>query len=108
MFLDIKCVSTTLPDFLGYFISLIYLGIRIGIPLLLIIVGMFDMGKAIVAKKEEDVKKAQGLLVKKLIVALIVFLLPYFVELIVKIATKDNDIVDCIKNLIDYRTNLFK
>lgn len=107
MFLDIICVGTTLPDFLGYFISLIYVAIRIGVPLLLIIAGMFDLGKAIVAKKEEDVKKARGLLVKKILLGVIVFLLPYFVELIVKIATRDNDIVDCIKRLIDYRTNLF-
>ena len=108
MFLDIMCVGTALPDFVGYFVSLIYVAIRIGVPILLILVGMFDMGKAIVAKKEEDVKKAQGLLIKKLIVGVIVFLLPYFVELVVKIATRDNSIVDCIKKLIDYKTNLIK
>ncbi len=107
MFLDIVCVNTTLPDTVGYFVSLIYVGFRIGVPILLIIVGMFDMGKAIVAKKEDDVKKAQQLLIKKIIVGVIVFLLPYFVELIVKIATRDESIVDCIKRLIDYRTNLF-
>ena len=69
---------------------------------------MFDMGKAIVAKKEEDVKKAQKLLVRKLIVGVIVFLLPYFVELIVKIVVRDDDILNCLKALIDYRTNLIK
>ena len=106
MFIDITCVSTTLPDAVGYFVSLVYVAFRIGIPILLIIVGMFDMGKAIVAKKEDDVKKAQQLLIKKIIVGVIVFLIPYFVELIVKIATKDDAIVDCIKRLIDYRANL--
>ncbi len=108
MFLEIKCIGTDLPDFVGYFVSLIYIAVRIGIPVLLIIVGMFDMGKAIVAKKEEDVKKAQSLLVRKLVVGLIVFLLPYFVELVVKLATRDQEVVDCMKKLIDYRTNLFK
>ena len=106
MFLDIVCVGTTLPDFVGYFVSLIYVAIRIGVPVLLILVGMFDMGKAIVAKKEEDVKKAQTLLIKKLILGVIVFLLPYFVELVVKLATKDDAIVECIRRLIDYKTNL--
>ena len=106
MFLDIVCVGTTLPDFVGYFVSLIYVAIRIGVPVLLILVGMFDMGKAIVAKKEEDVKKAQTLLIKKLILGVIVFLLPYFVELVVKLATKDDAIVECIRKLIDYKTNL--
>lgn len=108
MFLDIVCVGTVLPDFVGYFVSLVYVAIRIGIPILLIIVGMFDMGKAIVAKKEEDVKKAQGLLIKKLLLGVIVFLLPYLVELIIKIFARDTEVVDCIKSLIDYRTNLFK
>ena len=107
MFLDITCVNVTLPDFVAYFVSLVYIVIRIGIPVLLIIVGMFDMGKAIVAKKEEDVKKAQQLLIKKIIVGLIVFLIPYFVVLIVKFATKDQAIVDCIRRLIDYKTNIF-
>ncbi len=107
MFLTITCVNTELPDFVGYFVSLIYVAFRIGIPILLIIVGMFDMGKAIVAKKEDDVKKAQQLLIKKIIVGVIVFLLPYLIELVVKIATKDDAIVDCIRKLIDYRTNLF-
>lgn len=107
MFIEISCVGTELPDFVGYFVSLIYVGIRIGVPILLIIVGMFDMGKAIVAKKEEDVKKAQQLLIKKLVVGLIVFLIPYFVELVVKWTTKDEEIVGCIKQLIDYKTNLF-
>ena len=108
MFLDVTCIGVDIPDSLVYVFSLFYVGIRLGIPLLLIIVGMFDMGKAIVAKKEEDVKKAQKLLVRKLIVGVIVFLLPYFVELIVKIVVRDDDILNCLKALIDYRTNLIK
>ena len=107
MFLDIVCVGTVLPDYLGYFVSVVYLGIRIGIPILLIIYGMIDMGKAIVAKKEEDVKKAQSLLLKKMVVGLIVFLLPYFVEFVIKVITGDEELVDCIKKLIDYKTNIF-
>jgi len=107
MFLDIYCAGTTLPDYLGYWISVVYLAIRVGIPILLIIFGMVDMGKAIVAKKEEDVKKAQSLMVKKLLIGVLVFLLPYLVEFIVKVATRDEGIVNCIKALIDYRTNIF-
>ena len=107
MFLDIYCAGTTLPDYLGYWISVVYLAIRVGIPILLIIFGMLDMGKAIVAKKEEDVKKAQSLMVKKLLIGVLVFLLPYLVEFVVKVATRDDEIVNCIKALIDYRTNIF-
>ena len=56
MYLDIYCVGLQIPDFVGYYISLVYKVLRIGIPILLIVFGMFDMGKAVVAKKEEDVK----------------------------------------------------
>ena len=100
-------MGKTFPDYLGYYISLVYMLIRLGIPILLIIVGMFDMGRAIVAKKEEDVKKAQSLLVKKLLVGVIVFLIPYLVEFVIKVSTGDVELVDCIKRLIDYRTNIF-
>ena len=107
MFLDIMCDGTLLPDETGYYVSLVYFSIRIVIPILLIIVGMIDMGKAIVAKKEEDVKKAQDLLLKKMLIGLIVFLLPYLVEFVIKVTTRDEGLVECIRTLIDYKNNLF-
>ena len=48
MYLDIYCVGLQIPDFVGYYISLVYKVLRIGIPILLIVFGMFDMGKAVV------------------------------------------------------------
>ena len=107
MFLDIACGELTVPEYLVYVISLVYFSIRIIIPILLIIFCMIDMGKAIVAKKEEDVKKAQSLLLKKLLIGLVIFILPYFIEWMIRILSQDSTISDCIKNLIDYRTNLF-
>ncbi|MBQ4634760.1 MAG: hypothetical protein IJB71_05380 [Bacilli bacterium] len=102
MFLDINCAGYMLPSFVGYFVSLVYNGIRIAIPILLIIMGMFDMGKAIVAKKEDDVKKAQSLLVKKIIVGVIVFLLPYLVNFIFGFLANDSSIMKCVMALLNY------
>ena len=107
MFLDIKCGSTNLPDFIGYLVSLVYFAIRVAVPILLIIAGMFDLGKAIVSKKEEEVKKAKNLLFKKFLLGIVVFLIPYLVELLIKLLTHDDELLNCVKNLIDYRTNLF-
>ena len=42
MYLDIYCVGLQIPDFVGYYISLVYKVLRIGIPILLIVFGMFD------------------------------------------------------------------
>lgn len=47
--------------------------IQIGIPILLIIFGMLDLGKAVVAGKEDEIKKNQQLLVKRAISAVAVF-----------------------------------
>lgn len=103
MVLDISCAGMVLPDFVGYYVALIYKAVRIAIPILLIIMGMFDMGKAIVAKKEEDVKKAQSLLIKKLILGVIVFLLPYLVEFALKFLSRDSSIMKCVMDLLNYK-----
>ena len=47
--------------------------IQIGIPIILIIIGMIDLGKAVVASKEDEIKSAQKLLVKRAIYAVAIF-----------------------------------
>ncbi len=71
----VNCNGTIIPDQLVDIIHLIYNGIRIGVPIILIIVGMFDMGKAITQQKEDEIKKAQSLLVRKAVAAVLVFLM---------------------------------
>lgn len=56
--------------------------LKIGVPVLLIIFGMLDLGKAVMAQKEDEIKKSQGLFVKRLISAAIVFLVFIVVELV--------------------------
>ena len=46
---------------------------QIGIPILLIVFGMIDLGKAVIASKEDEIKKAQGMLIKRAIYAVAVF-----------------------------------
>ena len=48
--------------------------IQWGVPLLLIVYGMIDLGKAVMAGKEDDMKKAQGTLIRRFIYALATFL----------------------------------
>lgn len=49
--------------------------IQWGIPLLLILFGLIDLGKAVMAGKEDEMKKAQGTLIKRFIYAIATFLL---------------------------------
>lgn len=65
-----KGVPETLANIMHY----IYLGIQVVVPVLLIIFGMIELGKAISAQKEDEIKKAQSSFLKKLILAVLVFL----------------------------------
>ena len=83
-------------------IRFVYNAIKIGVPIILVVVGMFDMGKAITQQKEDEIKKAQTLLVKKAVAALIVFLMFAFVQLIVSLVADDKDTtISCIDSILN-------
>jgi len=75
-----SCGNVCIPAEVARYTKMIYNAIRIIAPLLLIIIGMFDLAKAVTSKSEEDVKKAQKLLVKKAIAGLLVFFMFSFVS----------------------------
>ena len=98
-----------IPFKLVYVIHLIIILIQFGVPLLLIIFGMLDLGKAVIASKEDEIKKGQQMFIKRLIAAVIVFFVIAIVELVVTLAVKDdvkdkgdNEIVTCIRDIIKY------
>ena len=49
--------------------------VKIIIPIGLILFGLIDLGKAVIAGKEDEMKKAQGTLIKRVIYAVAVFLI---------------------------------
>ena len=54
-------------EFAGIFpkiVSLIISLIQFGIPVILIVLGMMDLGKAVMAQKEDEIKKGQSTFVK--------------------------------------------
>ena len=91
------------PGVVPGIVHLIITIIKIGVPVLLIIMGMIDLGKAVVAQKEDEIKKGQGLFIKKLIAALLVFLVVFIVQFLVKfISPKDgNRIQSCLNCFIN-------
>ncbi len=76
LFLEVEVSSACRS--LGPLIRLIKYGIipiiQIGVPILLILYGMFDLAKAVIASKEEEIKNATKLLTKRAIYAVAVFL----------------------------------
>lgn len=91
--LDVTCGSgdgaVSIPGDLANIIHVIYNAIRIGVPIILIVVGMIGMGKAIAQQKEDEIKKAQSTLIKQAIAAVIVFLMFSLVSLIVGVVAPD-------------------
>lgn len=58
--------------------------ICIAVPIALILFGTIDMAKAVMAQKDDEVKKAQEMLIKRFIYAVIVFFVPFLVGFIMK------------------------
>ena len=61
--------------------------IKFGIPVVLVIFGMIDLGKAVMAGKEDEMKKAQGTLIKRVIYAVAIFLVVFIVQLVMQIVS---------------------
>ena len=80
-FLDVDFCGNLLP-----LIRLIKSGIipliQIGIPIILIILGMLDLGKAVMASKDDEIKNAQKMLIKRCIYAVAIFFVVLIVNLV--------------------------
>ena len=60
---------------------------QIGIPILLIILGTVDLGKAVISSDEKEVKSAQNRLIKRFIYAALVFFVTTFVSVVMNIVS---------------------
>lgn len=58
---------------------------KIVVPIILILLGIIDMVKAIVAQKEDEIKKAQNTFVRRLIAALIIFFVIVIIQFVFNI-----------------------
>ena len=65
--------------------------LMIVIPIALILLGTIDLGKAVIASDEKEVKSAQGMLVKRLIYAAIIFFVPTIVGVVMNIVSAGAD-----------------
>ena len=56
--------------------------IRIAIPIIIILLGSLDLGKAVIAGEEKQVKEAQGTFIKRIIYGIVVFFVVTIVQLV--------------------------
>ena len=57
---------------------------KIAIPLLIIAFGVFDFGKAVVAEKEDEIKKQTKRLIYRVVAGIVIFLIPSIIPWIFK------------------------
>ena len=101
------------PELISFLVNLL----KIATPIILIFVSIITMFKAIVASKEDEIKKAQSSLIKKIIAAVMVFLVIHIVQFVImKVAdsTETDNISKCLtcflnndcEDSIYYKTNV--
>ena len=79
------CGGIAIPNEMFNLVATIIRGFKIVVPILLIIWGMLDFAKSIIAKKEEDIKKYRSAFIARLISAVLVFLVIVIVQFVVSI-----------------------
>lgn len=69
-----------------YFLNEILMYPKIIVPILVIVLGMFDFGKAVMASKEDEMKKAQTTFIKRVIISVAIFFIPTIIDIIMSLA----------------------
>lgn len=99
------CKDDTVLKVMGI-VKLIMNVICIIVPIVLIIMGSFDLFKAVTAGKDDDIKKKQQTLIKRIIAGVIVFLVPTIVTVLMNLIGVD-EWKTCWNNAESNFTSLF-
>ncbi len=102
--LDISCGDgVSIPQQLAHIVAMVINFIYIGVPILLIVWGMLDLGKAVIQQKEDDIKKGWKTFLSRLLAALIVFFVVVIVKFVVGLVVEggtSSNIVECIDKIL--------
>ena len=90
----IVCGDTYAPMIAAQITRTVYMILQIATPLIIILLGMIDLGKAVMAHKEDDIKKSQQTFVKRLLVGASVFLVFVLVKFVIGLVAPANDNTD--------------
>lgn len=105
---NIKSCKSVLPNVIidekiPNAVSTVVLVIKIAVPVLLVVFGMIDLMKSIVASKEDEIKKGRQIFVKRLIAGVLVFFIFSIVQLLISFVADENKegIMDCANCFIN-------
>lgn len=83
--LDFCSETKPIWGFVGQIVNIL----KIAIPIIIILLGTLDLGKAVLAGKEDDIKKAQGMLIKRLIYGVAIFFVATIVQFVFGLVGQD-------------------
>lgn len=94
------CTQSAVQNILGL-LKLVITIFKWAIPILLIVVGSFDLGKAVIDQKPENIQKAYNGLIKRAIAAIVIFFIPSIVGLLMEAIgnAASNDMSACTSAL---------
>ena len=97
-----------IPQTLPKVISIAYTIIQIAVPIVLVVVGSLDLFKGITAQKEDEMKKGQGLFVKRLISAALIFFVFVIVKVVISFAADKSsiEIMQCAECFINNKCDI--
>ena len=103
-----KKLLSDIPSLLPKVISILYTLVQIAVPVVLVIFGMLDLVKAVTAGKEDEIKKGQQLLIKRLIAAALVFFVFVIVKVLISLVADSSGsrIIDCVECFIKNECDL--
>lgn len=118
---DARDIPIQVPALISFFVNFL----KIVTPIILIFIGIITLVKALAASKEDEIKKAQGSLIKKMIAAAMVFLVITIVQFVVSLVadseyesdngeTEKKNLSSCLECFLDndcektayYKTNI--
>lgn len=91
MLLDVSNICKMVGSDISNFVHNIIIVIKIAVPIILVIFGMLDFAKGVVASKEDEIKKGQHTFIKRLIGGACVFLMISLTQLVIGLVDKESD-----------------
>lgn len=89
------CSSTIeIWDLLGKIITIL----KIGIPLIIIVLAVIDLGKASISSKEDEMKTAIKTVIRRIIAGLVIFFIPTIVNVFFNLVGSFGDAQEDVKD----------
>lgn len=94
-------LACNLPDGVAETIGDIYSVLLFVIPIIVIVIGLIDLAKAGAAGKEDEIKKNQSLLIKRIVIAFLAFFILGIIKIGLSLIKTDNTsgAITCIQTI---------